>query len=186
MRRWNLFLATLCSTMACTSGTTRPPKEYLVGPLASLPGIALGMTVGELRTLRPSVRDAPYTGLIDSVGRYAIYFLVANVEEDPARSTAKLREVRATRRFADSMSAKAEEHELLNALGSETLCRIFRTDATRRERVVSSGNQEIAVRYSMNLQDEYGRDTTHYRVAINWRKKERLSAAEEGIPCASE
>jgi len=184
MKPRHVALFTLSVALGCSGGGTKsPPAEYLVGPLALLPGITPGMSVRSLRALRPGVADAPYTGLSDSVGQYAVFYIVGNVEEDPAPDGARVREVRAERRFADSVSATDEARALVGALGGNAQCRTFPAGATLREHTVRWKDQEIAIRHSRNLLDEHGRDTTFYVVAVHWRTGQRLSPAGDGMAC---
>ena len=164
------FVAAVASlSIGCDRREPTPPNAMLVGPFAPLDGVELGMTVAELRRIRPAIRFQPYTGLEESIGGYRVDYVIPGTEEDPPPDNSRIRAVRAARGFADSTVAMAEEGRLVLALGPKAKCHMDSADANRWRHALNWGRQEVTVSFARPTQDPYGRDTTTFALSLGWQ-----------------
>jgi hypothetical protein len=114
----------LVVAMSCDGAAAKPDlAESLGSPIPgfrSLRGVRLGRTTARsIRKSRPSARDAPYTGLVDSVPEGRIYFGFRHVADAPVSGFARLDHVGLSTDVATDSERQARFDALSRAIASK-------------------------------------------------------------------
>lgn len=90
-----------------------------IEPFVDLVGVRLGISIADLRSVRPATKHEPYAGLSENVGGYKVIYSVKGLySERPASPTARIVSIGARRDFPKDTDASKLWQESLPRLNA--------------------------------------------------------------------
>ena len=185
---WRLLGAALLLS-GCSDRSDRPdlPSAFPSTPLRALDGVHLGMTAGELRSVRPSAEFSPYSGFRELVDSASIGYRFSSVGETGIDDDRELEVVMLSRSAASIAEARSQWNEAVAAAtaqhGMPSTCEQIAGSSPGVQAVWRIGEEQLVIgaRERFSTGNESVPDRLTYTVSIVDERPARQDVSE--IPC---